>query len=270
MTDFWSNYGMNRNPFRNTIFDSDTPFQSTDYKKAQYALKFTAENTGIGCVFGDIGTGVSYTAYRFKKELKPTSFTVKYVKVFHISPRDFYKEVCRSLDLSLSEKSRQSMITGIQERATQLKEQGHPLILILDNAQNIPDLAFNDLPCLVSEDYNRANRMTVLLCGTKDLKYRMASSSNPNWEQEIVTHYTFERLSRQETVSYVEHRLKSAGGNLDLISPDSVNALYSLCREGYCKDINNIMAEAFLVAFMNKRNVIDLDILVAAAEHRKL
>ena len=82
------------------------------------------------------------------------------------------------------------------------------MILILDNAQNIPDLAFNDLPCLVSEDYNRANRMTVLLCGTKDLKYRMASSSNPNWEQEIVTHYTFERLSRQETVSYVEHRLK--------------------------------------------------------------
>ena len=51
-------------------------------------------------------------------------FGTKYVKVFHISPRDFYKEVCRSLDLSLSEKSRQSMITGIQERATQLKEQG--------------------------------------------------------------------------------------------------------------------------------------------------
>ena len=270
MDKVWDSFGMERNPFSNATCGSDIPFQSRDFKQALACMKLTVNSMGIGCIFGDTGKGVSYAAYRYTQELQSSSNTVKYVKVFHVSPRDFYKETCRTLGLPLLEKSRQSMITAIRSCAVQLKNQGHPLVLVLDNAQNIPELALCDLPGMISDDFDIAPHMTLLLCGTKDLKHRMYSSCDPFWEQELVSHFTFSGLTKEETAAYIEHRIKTAGGNPELVSDEAKDALYSLARDGCCKDINNILREAFAIACLNKRPVVDLTILTAAAEHRKL
>ena len=267
MLDF---FGLKKDPFPNGIDDSDPPFSSADLNQAMAAFRYTVQKKGISCICGDVGKGVSYSAYQFKKSMDSSPCTVKYVKVFHISPRDFYREVCRVLDIMPIEKSRQSRIVAIQERADQFQNQGHPLVLILDNAQNIPDLAFNDLPNLATEDYGKSSRMSLILCGSKDLQYRMCESSEPNWEQELLTHYIFRGLSKQETTSYVRHRIALAGGKDGLISEDVFDNLYELSRNGYCRDINNILREAMLIAFLNKRMVIDAEIVRAAAEHRSL
>ncbi|MER2009904.1 MAG: AAA family ATPase [Psychrobacillus sp.] len=267
MLDF---FGLQKYPFSNGIDDSDSPFASADLNQALAVYKYTVKKKGISCVCGDTGKGVSYSAYQFKKSLASSPHTVKYMNVFHISPRDFYREICRTLDISPDEKSRQARITAIQERADLFQNQGQPLVLILDNAQNIPELAFNDLPCLVSEDYSKSFRMTLILCGSRKLQHRMYDSSETDWKQELLTHYIFEGLSRQEVISYVRHRITIAGGNDDLVQESIFEELYDLSRNGYCKDINNILQEAMLVAFLNKRTVIDLDVLRAAVEHRNL
>ena len=162
------------------------------------------------------------------------------------------------------------MITALREGARALKKQGKPLILVLDNAQNLPDLVLWDLVTLVSGDFGLENLMTLILCGTKELKYRIQQTGNQNLEENLIAHYTLKGLSEEEVPKYVMDRLELAGGKKDMISEEALNTLYDLSCRGSIRELNNVMRTALLVGAQSDREQIDMTVLRSAVEHRKL
>lgn len=162
------------------------------------------------------------------------------------------------------------MITTLREGAMGLKKQGKPLVLVLDNAQNLPDLVLWDLVLLVNGDFGLENLMTLILCGTKDLKYRIQQTENRNLEENLVDHYILNGLSEQEAPQYVLNRLTLAGGNKDMVSEEVLNAVYEISCRGSIRELNNVMRTALLIGAQAGRTVIDMTVLRSAVEHRKL
>ena len=263
-------YGLQFQPFPNRLADAGKKYLSEDLKKTQAILNYMLPEMGISLICGDTGKGVSYAVYCATEALDKTRYTVRYVPVCHICPRDFYRETCRIVGAAPPGRSRQAMITALREGAMDLKRHGRPLFLVLDNAQNLPDLVLWDLVTLVSGDFGRENLMLLVLCGTKDIKYRIQQQENQALEENLSVHHVFGGLSGDETADYVNNRLRLAGAGEDMVSRDALAALYDLSCRGSIRELNNIMRTALLIGAQSRREVVDLDVVRAAAEHRKL
>ena len=263
-------YGLRFQPFPQRLDDTGKKYESNDLKQTNAVLRYTLPEMGVNLICGDTGCGVSYAVYCATESLSKAKYTVRYMPVCHICPRDFYKEACRVVGTQSLGKSRQAMITALRQGALDLKKQGKPLVLVLDNAQNLPELVFLDLVTLVSGDFGLENLMTLILCGTKDLKSRIQKPENRNLEENIAAHYILKGLSSQEVPDYVLNRLALAGGKQEMVSADVLNALYGLSCNGSIRELNNVMRTALLVGAQAERPVIDMTVLRSAAEHRKL
>ena len=270
MSNAYTFYGMNRDPFPREIRGTDQRYLSKDLTGALNIGRYGVQERGISMICGDIGRGVSYSAYCLSEDLSSSRYNICYMPVCHVSPRDFYKELCRITGAVPLGKGRQAMITAIRKLADEQKSKGRPLVLILDNAQNIPELVFMDLLTLTAEDYYIANRMSLLLYGTKNLKYRFIMDTIPELEQSLVSHYQFKGLSEDETVEYIFHRLKNAGAGEEILKPNIARSLYSLSVSGTCREIDNIMRDAIMIGSQAGRKEIDFEVIRAAAANRKL
>lgn len=263
-------YGLNFQPFPMRLDSSEKKYLSTDLRQVEAVLRYALPEMGPILFCGDTGRGISYAAYCATEPLARSGYTVKCVPVCHICPRDFYRETCRVVGANPPGRSRQSMITALREGARDLKMQGRPLVLVLDNAQNLPDLVLWDLVTLVSGEFGLENLMTLVLCGTKDLKYRIQQTENQNLEENLAAHYTLEGLSETETADYTLNRLEMAGGRKDMVREDVLKALYDLSGRGSIRELNNVMREALMIGAQANRPVIDMTVLRSAVEHRKL
>ncbi len=263
-------YGLSFQPFPQRLNDAGKRYETNDLKQTNAVLRYALPDMGISLICGDTGRGVSYAVYCATESLSSASYTVKCMPVCHICPRDFYREACRVVGTPSFGRSRQAMITALRQGAMDLKKQGKPLVLVLDSAQNLPDLVLWDLVTLVSGDFGLENLMMLILCGTKDLKYRIQQTENQNLEENLAEHYTLKGLSEQEVPAYVLNRLEIAGGKREMVSEDVLNALYDVSCRGSIRELNNVMRTALLVGAQADRPVIDMTVLRSAVEHRKL
>ena len=270
MSAILDHYGLDFQPFPSRLKEAEKKYPTTDLKQTQAVIRYGLDEMGILLVCGDTGRGTSYSVFCATEPLIRKSYTVRCVPICHICPRDFYRETCRIVGTQPPGRSRQDMITALRQGALDLKKQGRPLVLILDNAQNLPDLVLWDLVTLVSGDFGLENLMTLILCGTKDLKYRIQQTGNQNLEENLIAHYTLNGLSEEEVPEYVLDRLELAGGKKDMISEDALNALYDLSCRGSIRELNNVMRTALLVGAQSGREQIDMTVLRSAVEHRKL
>lgn len=263
-------YGLRFQPFPQRLDDVGKKYETNDLKQTNAVLRYALSEMGVVLICGDTGRGTSYAVYCATDPLKRSNYTVRYMPVFHICPRDFYKEACRVVGTTSSGRSRQAMITALRQGALDLKKQGKPLILVLDNAQNLPDLVLWDLATLVSGDFGLENLMMLILCGTKDLKYRIQQSENQGLEENLANCYTLNGLSEKEVPEYVTNRLVMAGGKKEMIDENVMNALYDVSCRGSIRELNNVMRAALLIGAQAGRSVIDMTVLRSAVEHRKL
>lgn len=270
MNDMLKIYGLKRQPFPRTDPDCRGRFESEDLKNALAAVRFTEAELGICAIYGDTGRGISYAAHCVKKDTAASNFTVKYIPCCHVCPRDMYKEACRVIGAAPEGRGRQDMITAIRQTARSLKQQGRPLLLILDRAQNLPDLFFHDLVTMVYEDFGQENLMLLLLCGDKELKYRLSEPDHKDMYDSLAAHWEFHGFSEEECRSFVRQRLEQAGASMEIISGDVLSHLHGLSGSGSCRELGNLMREALLIGAQSARPVIDMNVARSAVRHREL
>ena len=270
MTDMLKFYGLEKQPFPRTDPDCAGRYESADLKKALGAVRYTRSELGLCAVYGDTGTGVSYAAHCAAAGPKTAGFTVRYIPCCHVCPRDMYKETCRVIGAAPEGKGRQEMITAIRGTARSLRQQGRPLFLILDNAQNLPDLFFRDLVTMVREDYGQDNLMLLLMCGSRELKYRIVRPDHKDMYDSLAAHWEFRGLSEDECRDFVRRRIEGAGASHDIIDSAVMDQLYGLCGKGNFRELGSLMRDALLIGAQAGRSVIDMNVIRSALKHREL
>lgn len=263
-------YGLQRQPFPRTDPDCSQRFESSDLKHALGAVRYAMGELGICAVYGDTGRGISYAAHCAASSPAVAGCTVRYIPCCHVCPRDMYKETCRIIGASPSGKGRQDMITSIRETARSLKQQGRPLFLILDRAQNLPDLFFSDLAAMVHEDFGQENLMLLLLCGDKDLKYRLIQPEHKDMADSLAAHWQFRGFSEDECRAFVMQRLGEAGASPGLVSEEVLSQLHTLSGRGSCRELGSLMRDALLIGAQSGCPVIDMNVIRSAVKHREL
>ncbi|MBR1711396.1 MAG: AAA family ATPase [Clostridia bacterium] len=260
-------YGLSYLPFSGDTDIVNGRFDSYDLSQAIAVTDITARENGMGLLTGPSGTGISFSAYCASQKLDPSQHTIRYYPICNITPRDFYKGLCRVTGTVPKEKGREAMFSAIRERALTFKSQGHPFFLFLDCAQNIPNVILEDIPTLLTGNYGIGRVMGIMLCGTDELRTRIRSTCVSSLYQMICSRYSFHGLKSEECSKYVIQSITAAGGSRDIVSQDVLNALHATSYMGNFRTLRNLMRDAFRIGAQEKREVIDMEVLRSAAAH---
>lgn len=167
-----------------------------------------AAGEGFIKVCGEVGTGKTLLCRKLLNELG-ANYQVAYLP----NPCLKADELRRSVASELGIKPRDgvSLTELISEKLLELAQQGKQVVLILDEAQALPDESLEALRLFTNLETERSKLMQVVLFGQPELDRRLAQAQFRQLRQRITFSYQLRKLTLEESCCYIEHRLQVAG-----------------------------------------------------------
>jgi len=140
---------------------------------------------------------------------------------------------------------------------------------MIDEAQLIPSKAtFDEIRLLTNFQLDDQNLLSVVLIGQPELEDRLERSAYEPLRQRIGMRYSLGPLSLDQTIDYIEHRIRVAGGKRNPFSREAMTEIHRLSR-GVPRLINTLATTSLLDAFGEDAEVIEVARIASAAqEHR--
>lgn len=262
-------YQLGYNPFDKQQVQEKDHFESQDYREMLSRLNYLKDVRGIGLFTASPGMGKSYALRCFAKQLNPSLYHMEYICLSTISVAEFYKQLCMVLGLR-DKGGKTVMFKAIQEQIYYLyREKRQPLILAIDEAQELSTGILNDIKMLMNYGYDSVNCFTLILCGESHLNAILRKPIHEALRQRITIHYNYAGLSDDEVIAYVIHKLEHAGSSRAIIEDAALNAVAGHTH-GNPRLIDNIMTDALTIGAQQEKKCIDTDVILAAVNNQNL
>jgi len=214
-----------------------------------------------GCLVltGDIGTGKTVLVKRLVTQngMAPVFITVSGPELTEL---DFYHVLAAEFHMNRRFESRQEFIADFSRVLSKAFGDDRRAILIIDEAQRLTRAALKDLAALANLQSNGKRLLKILLVAqlefNADEDLGMKGSGLPG----LAARCRLEPLSEADTQNYIVHRLKVAGREQPLFSPDAVREVHALSN-GVPRLINIICDHALLYGYSANLAQIDRSVI---------
>ena len=266
---FKSYYGFSLNPFDKHFLTEKDSFLSRDHKEMTSRLSYLTEVRGVGVFTAPPGYGKTFAFRCFANALNPNLFQMAYICLSTISVTEFYRQFCSILGVDASH-HKTAMFKTIQERLYHLyKEKRRPLILAIDEAQELDPCVFKDIKMIMNHGYDSLNCFTVALIGEPRLNHILEKPIHEALKQRVTVHYNFEGLADEEVSEYIFHKFRVAGAAASILGDGVLSAVHGYAR-GNPRLIDNLMTDALTIGAQQDKKVLDTDVILAAINSQAL
>ncbi|MCG9695478.1 AAA family ATPase [Shewanella sp. Isolate11] len=211
----------------------------------------TALQTGEGFikVTGEVGTGKTLICRKLLNDI-PQRFHCAYLPNPYLKPDELRWALAAELGLKYSPQIDQQQLTSlIQQQLVALSAHGHSIVLVLDEAQALPDESLEALRLFTNLETESRKLLQVVLFAQPELDERLQLKQFRQLRQRITFSYRLRPLTRQETTAYLSHRLQIAGGQGKALFSISDSQRIAKAARGIPRLINVLAHKALLVAF---------------------
>lgn len=259
-------FGFQQRPFGKTPNPAYL-YESPQHREALARLEYAVEEKELALLTGDVGSGKT-TLSRALIDRIGDSRPI----ILLINPRLTPSQLLRSIAVGLSltpRHFRNDLLDQIHTRLYELYEEKREPVLIIDEAQLIPEKStFDEIRLLTNFQLDEQNLISVILIGQPELERRLDRDAYAALRQRIGMRYALGPLTADETVHYIEHRISVAGGKKNPFTRESMLLIHSLTG-GIPRLINTVATTALLDAFGEDSTTIgDERVSGAAREHR--
>jgi type II secretory pathway predicted ATPase ExeA len=257
-------FGLQRPPFEATP-DPQIFYAASSHKEARATLEYAhyAKKT-CTVVVADSGLGKSLLARIIAASASRQS-NVLWLHGLGQSNQDIELTLFQSGALTGSAPSQCPEHIPFEDWLRAAPRFAHSPLLIVDNADELPEHGWRSLLALLSRDVHLQEPARLALFGTPRVLKRLAAADMVRLRRRIFRTCTLKPFARREAVEYVHCRLTAAGGtDMGLFSPAALNQMYRL-SEGNPGLINQICDNAMLEAFgEGHQRISAADVLTAA------
>ena len=177
------------------------------------AVLTTALKTGEGFikVVGEVGTGKTLMCRKLLNEI-PEHFVTAYIPNPYLKPDELRRAVAVELGVKQAQRMSLQLLTQrIQSRLLELHNQGHSVVLILDEAQALPAESLEALRLFTNLETETRKLLQVVLFAQPELDERLAETAFRQLKQRITFSYKLRSMTELEVEHYIQHRMKVAG-----------------------------------------------------------
>lgn len=259
-------FGFRSKPFGKTP-DPAFLYESPQHREALARLEYAVEEKDLALLVGDVGSGKTTLSRALIDRIGDSRPVVLLINP-RLTPAQLLRAVAAGLGLAPA-RFRNDLLDQIHTRLYELYESKREPVLIIDEAQLIPSKAtFDEIRLLTNFQLDDQNLLSVLLIGQPELDARLDRTAYTALRQRIGMRYTLGPLPPEETASYIEHRIRIAGGTRNPFTAEAMDLLHSL-TSGIPRLINTLATTALLDAFGDDADTVDpTRVREAAREHR--
>ncbi len=239
-------FGLKDHPFRLTP-ETRYFFPSRSHQQALEVLSFGIENgEGFLVLVGEPGSGKTMLLRLLLKRL-PKNLETAILLTTNLSPREIIEAVLEDLGLEPPAKaSKEGLWRLFRDHLLSLAEEGRRLLLVIDEAQNLPEESLEELRLLSNLEGEDRKLLQILLAGQPPLAQKLLSSDLAQLFQRITIWQEIRGLEREELPAYLNYRLTKAGGLPLSLEKRALDLLYGLSH-GLPRLINKIMDRTLLL-----------------------
>ncbi|MGJ8691093.1 MAG: ExeA family protein [Thalassotalea sp.] len=204
-------FGLTELPF--TLTPNTSFFLGLEPHNEALAVLLTALKTGEGFikVIGEVGTGKTLLCRKLLNEI-PDHFITAYIPNPYLNPDELRRAVASELGIKQAQRMSSQLLTQrIQEKVMELHSQGHSVVVILDEAQALPEDSLEALRLFTNLETESRKLLQVVLFAQPELDERLAEKKFRQLRQRITFSYQLRAMTAAEVEHYIAHRLHVAG-----------------------------------------------------------
>jgi len=237
--------------------DQDLPlFESAGHQEAFARLQLMVNNHYLGVLTGEVGSGKSTLIRHLVRTLDYMSHQPVYLSIAGLKPRDFYSEML----YHLGETSPFSLVRAkrLWEEVLEArhKQGDRTLVIIIDEAHELSQAMLLELRLVMNHRMDSVSFFPLILVGQPELRRILRLKKYEAVTQRIGLQYHLSGMIREETTSYIRHRMKAAGLDKPLFSEGAIRLIYS-ATQGIPRPINHICGQALYDAGCKGHDVIE-------------
>jgi MSHA biogenesis protein MshM len=245
-----SHFGLRESPFSLTP-DTDYYYSYADHQEALNVL-LVALRMGEGFlkITGEVGTGKTLVCRKLLNILADEGMVTAYIPNPYLTPSAL--RYCLAEELGVEYPMNiggHRALQLINRQLIDLKASGRQVVLLLDEAQALPEETLEAIRLLTNLETEKSKLLQVVLFGQPELDEHLNRSSVRQLKQRITFSHAIHPLDREGCQGYLYHRLRVAGYSGDTLFDDK--ALDWLCRgsRGIPRLINILAHKSMLAAY---------------------
>lgn len=204
-------FGLKELPF--TLTPNTNFYLGLEPHNEALAVLTTALKTGEGFikVVGEVGTGKTLLCRKLLNEI-PEHFVTAYIPNPYLKPDELRRAVAVELGVKQAQRMSVQLLTQrIQQRLLELHNQGHSVVLILDESQALPAESLEALRLFTNLETETRKLLQVVLFAQPELDHRLNEEAFRQLKQRITFSYNLRTMDSEEVESYIHHRMQVAG-----------------------------------------------------------
>jgi type II secretory pathway predicted ATPase ExeA len=263
---FEQHFGLTTKPFGKTP-DPSFLYESRQHREALARLEYAVEEKELALLTGDIGSGKTTLSRALIDRVGETRPVILLINP-RLTPTQLLRAIAQGLGLEPA-RFRHELLDQLHTKLYALYEEGREPVLMIDEAQLIPTKAtFDEIRLLTNFQLDDQNLLSVVLIGQPELDDRLERPAYAPLRQRIGMRYSLGPLSPDETVSYIEHRIRVAGGTRNPFTREAMMEIHAISG-GVPRLINTLATTSLLDAFGEDAELVEPPRVVSAArEHR--
>ena len=186
-------------------------FESKQHHDAlQEVLAGLETQKGIMALIGEVGTGKT-TLCRALLKVLPAQYKTALLLNPHVSEEDLVRAILEDLGVQTAGLEMSSMIGALETFLLRIGERGECAVIMLDEVQHLAPSVLERLRLLSNFETPTHKLLQIILVGQSELEEKLERHDLRQIQQRIGVRFYLRPLSRHDTMSYIEHRLRRAG-----------------------------------------------------------
>ena len=231
-----------------------------------HLLYGTGQYGGFVQLTGEVGTGKT-TIVRSLLDQKLADVDVAIIHNPRLSELEFVQAICDELRVAYPREAPtlKSLIDALNAHLLDVHAAGRRTVLIIDEAQNLQPAVLEQVRLLTNLETAKDKLLRIMLIGQPELSELLARPELRQLASRITARYHLTPLGQRETVEYIAHRLRVAGGQPELFTPGATDEVHRYSK-GVPRLINIICDRALLGAYAQGAPRITTEIVRNAAQ----
>ncbi|MEP3227462.1 MAG: XrtA/PEP-CTERM system-associated ATPase [Parasphingorhabdus sp.] len=251
-------YGLRSRPFQLTP-DPHYYFESLTHRKALSYLGYgLAQGEGFIVITGDVGAGKTTLVSHLMATIDRERLTAANIVTTALDSEDIVRVAANNFDIETEGLDKAQLLSAFEEFLHAEARAGRRCLLIVDESQNLPTGALEELRMLSNFQLGGQALLQIFLLGQPEFRDVLQQSDRlEQLRQRVIAHHHLEPMEAHEIEPYITHRLSKSGWSGRPKITSDVFALLFGETGGVPRKINTMMSRVLLMGAVEHAELID-------------
>lgn len=242
-------FGFSEKPFTITP-NPHFIFLSSNHREAFAHLVYGIDtHAGFISMTGEVGTGKTTLLRTLLVQLDPEKYRSALIFNPCLSGEQLLANICRELCVEAAESNSFGYLDSLNRFLLDQHLAGRTVVLVIDEAQNLAPAVLEQVRMISNLETEQDKLIQIILAGQPELDELLGRHDLRQLSQRITVRCRLASMGFQDTMEYINHRLKISGCRIPgLFSRSAMKRIYRFSR-GIPRVINVTCEQALVMAW---------------------